>query len=74
MTVKMNHSDRAIGPVDRPQKRQCNSMVSAKGDDAGKGFSLDGRTPFVGISCGSAGENPKVAFLNLRKCVCVVVS
>jgi hypothetical protein len=74
MAVEVNHRDRTVSAVDRPQKRQCNSMVSAEGDDARQGFSLDRGSPFVSVCCGSAGENLIVAFLDLRKCPCVVVS
>lgn len=49
-------------------------MVATEGDDAGEGSSLDRGAPFVGVGCGGAGEDLKVAFLDLFKCVCVVIS
>lgn len=70
----MDHGDGAVGAVDGAQEGEGDGVVSAEGDDAGEGLPLDPGAAFVGVGGGGAGEDLKVAFLDLFECVGVVVS
>lgn len=56
MAVKVNDSHRAVGTVDRPEQRQCDSVITAEGDDTRQGLSTLGRANLLGVSGRCAGQ------------------
>jgi hypothetical protein len=73
MRVKVNDAHRAISTVDRPQQRQSDGMITAKGDDTGQGLAVLSRALLLGIRPGLTGEDAVVSLLDLVKGIGVVV-
>jgi hypothetical protein len=73
MRVKVNDAHGAISTVDRPQQRQSDGMVTAKGDDTGQGLAILSRTLLLGVRHGLAGEDAVVTLLDLVEGIGVVV-
>lgn len=74
MTIKMNHRHRPIRPVNTPQQRQRDGMVTAHGDNPREGLASLRETIFIGVGEGLAHEDAVVAFFDLLDCPGVVVS
>lgn len=49
MAVKVDNSNRSVGPIYTAQQRQGNGMVSSQGDDAWKGLSSLGESVLLSI-------------------------
>jgi hypothetical protein len=65
MAVEMDHGYGAVRLVDTPQQRECNSVISAEGDHAGKGLPGLRNAFLVRVCVWLAHEEAVVAFLDL---------
>ena len=72
--VEVDDADRAVGGGDGAEEGQRDGVVTTEGDDAREGFTVLGRTEFVGIGGGAAHEEGVVALFDLLDGVGVVVA
>jgi len=73
MRIEMDHRHRPVGPIDRPQQRQRNRVITPESDDPRKGGLLQRRAGLVGVRLGLPRQDAVVAFFDLAEGVSVVV-
>lgn len=74
MTVEMNDRHWPIGPVNTPQQRQCDGMVTTKGNNTGKGLASARKAQFIRVGVRLAHQDTVVSLLNLLDCPGIVIS
>lgn len=74
MAVEVNHRNWPVRAVDGPQKRQCDGVVAAQGDDTGECLALLRGAKFVCVGGRVTGEDAVVTFFNLVESPRIVIS